>query len=150
MKRASRLQKLWLSMKKRCRRLRQEAMLLRAPIGSAEREVGTSSLVINLLNIWGNFARSYYLSCMSECRCTGGHMVSVGMTGLTIHDCIGLAISIITPWNSFVPGTIPDRRREPTWHDPNTLLRIAASQAFSHRSDIVAAFSTGSRTFQDL
>ncbi len=77
-------------------------------------------------------------------------MVSVGMPGLTIHDAIGLAISIITPWNSFVPGTIPDRRREPTWHDPNTLLRIAASQAFSHRSDIVAAFSTGSRTFQDL
>ena len=42
------------------------------------------------------------------------------------------------------------RRDEPTWHDPQTLLRVGHAERFSHLSDIQAAFSAGYRFYVHL
>jgi hypothetical protein len=43
-----------------------------------------------------------------------------------------------------------DRRDEPTWHDPQILLRLTREAELSNAPDVAAAFSINTRAFTDL
>lgn len=150
MKRARRLKKLYRTFRKRFVRLRAQAVLASQLAAGPEREQAIAMLVINVQNMWSNFCRAYYLSCMAEARCMGGHEITCLAAGLAEPDAIGRAVTVIRPTVPFQIGTVFKRREEPAWHDSTVLIRLANAEAFSHRLHISAAFSTGTRTFSDL
>lgn len=87
---------------------------------------------------------------MFHARTASGHRITTNQAPATSNDALGLAIHF---WRrTAVPhqnGTW-DRRKEPVWHDPTTLLTLSTVFAFSNKSAIQAALSTQSRTLIDL
>ena len=114
-------------------------------------EAKLAHIVIELLNVWTNYSRAFYLSCMMEARRESGSRITVSRPSHDFDDALGIAIRTFRPLiPSPAPGNRWDRRSEPTWHDPNTLVKIAHAELFSNAVDLSAAFSTGTRTFLDL
>lgn len=119
---------------------------------SRAREVDlyVSYSAMNLLNVWANFARAYYLSCAMTTRSSSGHRVSSTVHFTTFNDAIGRAVRKFRP--KAQPNTAGQwhRRDEPTWFEVNTLLTLAGDIGLSNTSQIAAALSLGSRVFSDL
>lgn len=111
----------------------------------SDREVYVSPLVVNLLNSWADFVRTYYVSCALGARTSSGRSVSSSLTGLGlgVNDVIGRAVLLFKPAATVMASGLWDTRDEPAWHDANTLMRLARDFAFTNRSDIDAAFSFG-------
>jgi hypothetical protein len=62
---------------------------------------------------------------------------------MSANDAIGHAIKITNP--KAIPNSsgLWDTRDEPTWHDSNTLIKLANAYSFSNKSDIQTAFTFG-------
>jgi hypothetical protein len=109
-----------------------------------------SYVTIQFLNLWSNFVRAYFLSCMLGARRESGPSVAVLHPGLTYHDALGIAVHVFRPAAMPMGSGGWDRRDEPRWHDTHWILTLAASEAFSNVGDIGAALSIGTRAFIDL
>jgi hypothetical protein len=112
-------------------------------------EILVGNVAIESLNSWANFTRTYYLSCFLSPRTECGVPLSVTSTAAA-GDAMGIAIRTWRPRATPNASGVWSRRDEPTWHDPNTLLTLAAVISCSNLADIQAAFSLGYSVFRDL
>jgi hypothetical protein len=105
---------------------------------------------IELLNLWTNFARSYFLSCiLRPRRVRRGRITHANTAVVTFEDAVRIATKLHKP--SKVPNVGPvDRRDEPTWHDAYIFITSCRELRCSHEPEIVAAFSVGTRVLIDL
>jgi hypothetical protein len=108
-----------------------------------------SYVAIEALNLWTEFMRCYYLSCVLSGKRANGVRVKIATAGVrTVEDAINFAISCLRP---YLKKVRPWRRRdEPSWHDPNTLLRLSDALGYSNLTEVRAAFAYPTRAFQDL
>ena len=132
------------------RKLREMALNAVSTIISREREALLSFIVIETLNTWNNFSRSYYLSCTVKPRTVTGKRITVGSLIPDFNSAIGLAVIYVRPHVTPPSSGIWHRRDEPAWHDHNLFMQFCRNIGCSNITDIQAAFSFGSRVFVDL
>lgn len=140
----------------RLRRLSESSALqLSTPttIDACDRQVARRTLAlcsIELLNLWTNFARSYFLSCiLRPRRVKRGRISHANVAIATFEEAVKAATRLHRPMK--VPGVGPVHRRdEPTWHDPHVFITCCGELKCSHDADIAAAFSVPTRVLIDL
>ncbi len=150
MRPSKRLVKLHRAARSRLARIRSIAIWHQSDKFLYETEARLAFVTIECLNIWANFVRSYYLSCMYSTVTVGRVHVSAALGGIDENHAIGLAVKY---WRHRAQPKADGswhRREEPAWHDPNLLIPICRWANFTNIADIEAAFSTGDRTFLDL
>ena len=115
-----------------------------------DRNIAVSFIVIEALNTWTNFSKTFYLSCRFGARYPNGSSVTCAALFTDFNQAIGEAILFYHP--NYGPGQsgMWRRRDEPTWHDTSVILQLAHLHNWSNISDVQAAFSTGTRVFSDL
>src|SRR4051794_2179800 len=102
-------------------------------VGSVASRNDLSLVTIELLNLWTNFSRSYYLSCiLMPRRVRGGRVVAVGFGGSTFTDAIAVAMSVHKPYVRPSPNGTFKRRDEPTWFDINVFVTSCAALGCSN------------------
>jgi hypothetical protein len=107
-------------------------------------------VVIEALNTWANFSRSFYLSCTISPRRAGGGRVRCAIAFPDFNAAIGAATVLHKHRAKPKSDGSWDRRDEPTWFDPNVLIRTFASIGASNSADVAAGLSSGTRVFVDL
>ena len=115
-----------------------------------DREALVTFVVLNLLNSWSNFVRSYYFSCAFGTRTKSAIKVFPVNQFPDYNSAIGFAIRAFTPYSLPNTAGIWHRRNEPPWHDLNTLLRLATSLNFQNLAKIQSAMSLNVRVFIHL
>src|SRR5712664_133383 len=73
-------------------RLRNDASSITLAMPIRKREIEISNVSINLLNLWSNFMKAYYLSGMLCARSESGARISVHNPGLTYNQAVGRAV----------------------------------------------------------
>lgn len=105
-------------------------------------------VVIESLNLWANFSRSYALSCVLRPRRRTGGIVSVANASIVNPgDVLHLAAKIRK--GPATPAPI-DRRSEPTWHERDLLMKTCRGMSCSHSAHVDAALSLPSTVFDYL
>lgn len=132
----------------RLRRLR--ALSVWASAGSLPADRTVAFVTIELLAAWANFTRAYYLSCWEGARTTEGNRVDLTLPPGSPTDGIGFAVKRRYPNATPKQNGEWRRRDEPTWHRPETLMKLAKDLSFTNSAEISAAFSGGTRVFLDL
>lgn len=134
------------------RRSTRPLCAVKASPNQTSRELLISPLIINTLNTWALFNRAYYVCCLMGTKSGSGTFItsSHSLSGLSVNDAIGHAIIAINPKTTPMASGLWDTRDEPTWHDVNTLLKLAATYSFSNLSDIQSAFTFGFTAHRDL
>ena len=111
------------------------------------RDIVVAYVAIEALNAWALFSRSFYLSCalgaITERR------KAVTLTAVTT-DPLGAAITCCNNRARPNVASLWHRRDEPTWHDPNVLMRVCGNVGCSIQSKIGQAFSLNQNVFNDL
>lgn len=150
MRRTTRLKKIRRTLLTQLNRLRRDIQGIppNATLRDIEKVVGY--VTIQLLNVWSNFMRGYFLACMAQAKKCGGGWITIANPGLSLNQCIGRAVLYYNP--GAVPNAVGEyqRRLEPKWYLSNTLLELSVSERFSNTSDIAAALSISTRVFVDL
>ncbi len=127
--------------------LRQLIDALSPPLDAAADRL-VSYTAIEALNTWASFARAYYLSCcLYHARRANG--TNVTLTGTTITSSIDALFWAARVVKGAKKPPI-NRREEPAWHDPNTLLKTFAALNVSNLSQVQAAFSYSTSAFAYL
>jgi hypothetical protein len=108
--------------------------------------------VINILNSWSNFQRTYFICCLLGAKSATQGFVTSSQTGLVMNanDAIGKAIVHFTPKKTPLSNGTWDTRDEPAWHNSNTLLKLATAYIFSNESQIQTTFSLGFTAHNNL
>lgn len=153
MRPTTRLRALQTSATQRIRRLRRDlqVQLFGPSTSQRQTEAQIAIIVIEVLNSWTNFVRAYYLSCLLRPHRSRGGRIEALPTIRGFDEGIGIAVKCFRPHTRPKMDGSWDRRAEPTWHDPRTLIELARRLRFSHCAQIEAAFSgMHSRTFRDL
>lgn len=135
------------SLQRRAVFLRQLINVLSPPLDApADRLV--SYAVVEALNTWASFARAYYLSCCvyQARRASGTNVTLTGATITSTIDALFWAASVVK--GAKKPPI--DRRQEPAWHDPNTLLKTFTVLNVSNLNQVQAAFSYSTSAFDYL
>ena len=135
----------------RLRKLRNSASsaCLSLPLPTAKTTI--SHAVVESLNTWTEFVRSYYLSCiLKPKRVRGGRVAASAFTGTTFNDAIGVAMARHRPQTPLPASGRWVRRDEPTWHDPYVLLNSCADLGCSNLTQIQSGLSLPTRVFIDL
>jgi hypothetical protein len=114
-----------------------------------ERDGGIGLAAIEVLNTWTNFVRAYWLSSFDAPQRSEGGRISCARP-VVGSDPLGFAVTTFRPAARPKGSGNWDRRDEPTWHDPQTLLRLTREAELSNTADVAAAFSINSRVFTDL
>lgn len=143
------LASLEISTKKRLNKLRN-IITDSLPLPTRHREAQVAYSVIEILNTWTNFSRSFYLSCVLWPKSTKGNRISINTRGLSFDQAIDRAVVFSYPNRRRPTNGIWHRRDEPTWHDYSVLLNVCTNLGCSNIATIRVAFSLGSRVFLDL
>lgn len=114
------------------------------------RESCVSRVTIDLLNVWTQFSRNLYVSCLVGTRRPISGFIIVNNPCMTVTDAIGRAILHYRPNSQPKANGSWHRRDEPNWHDPNVLLTLLIAQNATIYPDVQAALSAGYRVFLDL
>lgn len=127
--------------------LRQLVNALSPPLQASDDRL-VSYTTMEALNMWGSFSRAYYLSCcLYQARRTTGARVTLATGGITnTLDALFFAARVMR--GAKRPPI--NRRQEPAWHDPNTLLKTFAVLNVSNLNQIQAAFSYSTSAFAHL
>lgn len=104
---------------------------------------------IELLNLWNNHVRSYYLSYPIGAFADNGVRLSTATPLRSIDAALEVAVLRFKPgaqratygWNSL---------DEPRWHDPNVFLTLANHVGASNISSLRSAYSVGTSVLGDL
>ncbi len=150
MRRTRSLRKLRKSFQSHMSRLRNVRAHTAVATSVQDLEIHISHATINLLNLWNNFSRAYYLSCMLQARLETGQRITVAFPGLTYNDAIGVAVRIFRPHATPNAAGVWDKRDEPKWYVRDDMLRISQHALGPHDAHVQAAFSLSSRVFLDL
>jgi len=113
-------------------------------------EIRLEYVTIEMLNAWVNFIRAYYLSALLGAKRCGLGRIGVSHIIANENAAIGQAVLFWRPSATPRPDGSWERRDEPTWHDPASVLPICLARGFSNIADLQAAVSTGTRVFRDL
>jgi hypothetical protein len=107
-------------------------------------------VLLESLNLWASFVRSYYLSCVLEARRDTRPRVRLGVPGVrTPEDAIHFAVVQVA-------GKKPKANRvytwwdEPTWYKRETLAKLSSQLKMSNDLEIQTALSIPSPAFTDL
>jgi hypothetical protein len=111
------------------------------PTTSSFNDERIAFVVIEAMNLWASFARAYYLSWFLRPLTISGTRVICSNHFRLFEDALIFAIRRVRSRN--YGGTRPSRRDEPTWHEPRTLLTLAAEIGISNLNEVQAAFSLG-------
>lgn len=103
---------------------------------------------IEALNLWAQFSRAFYLACCFGAVSRSGQPVSVAIYFGTRDDALTHAVR--TMGSSRKSGPPWTRRDEPTWHDPNVVLKLLGSLKASNLGNVQGAFGYQTRVFRDL
>lgn len=119
-----------------------------SPPYSQEQDRSLTWATIELLNLWSEFCRAYFLSCLLYARLESGIRVThTSGAGYNFEQAIG---SILRSSSRTVPAAGKlTRRNEPTWHDPSSLI-TGSNLGMSHLSQVQEALSIGSQVFSHL
>jgi hypothetical protein len=106
---------------------------------SPDRERAVVFVTIEALNLWSSFIRSFYLSCVFNAISRSGVKIVVGAPIVfpSHVDAIRYSIKQIKGANLANPRRI----NEPSWYDPQVLLRLTPPLKLSNSPSIHAAFS---------
>lgn len=119
----------------------------------SKRELLISPLVINTLNSWSLFIRTYFISCSLGARSNNGIHVTSSINipkQTSIDNVIGLAVTLFKKNAQPSSSGHWDTRDEPKWHDSNTIIKAASHYKFSNTNDINTAFSFGFTAHKNL
>jgi hypothetical protein len=137
MRRCKRLRRLRRTFNRRIVKLEQRIRAVARPSGYKDRDVVAAYVAIEALNAWSLFSRSFYLSCALGALTERKSIVTTTVTA----DPLGDAIKCIN--NRARPNALGvwHRRDEPTWQDPNVLMRVCRNAGCSIQVQISQAFS---------
>lgn len=121
-----------------------------AMFSEANREV--SYVTIELHTTITNFARAYFLSCTLNPVTESGTRISCMSSVTSAEDAIDAAMKAckFSAWKSAGGRKLWDRREEPPWHQPATLMKSCQEIGCTHHANIVAAFSLPASVFIHL
>lgn len=130
------------------RRLRVLLEAIRA-LPPQERDRRVSYVAIEILNLWSEFCRAYYLSYLLGPTTRGGaRLRAQNGTVRTLND------AIVGLWRELngraPPGTTLRRRQEPKWYEARTLPTAAVFLRVTNDSEVVGAINLIARTLQDF
>jgi hypothetical protein len=119
---------------------------------SSNREIETllTYITIETLNTWSNFSRSFYLSCTLSAKTVSGKKIIISSTIANFNDAVGLVIPLYKRSATPNHAGIWHRRHEPTWHDPNVIMKICNHIGCSNITQIQLGFSGGLTVFKNL
>jgi hypothetical protein len=116
------------------------------PAVHKDRDVIVAYVVIEALNAWSLFSRSFYLSCAVGALTERKRVVATRPA----VDPLGAAITCINGRARPNALGVWHRRDEPAWHDPNVLMRVCGNLGCSIQVQIGQAFSLNQNVFNDL
>ncbi len=106
------------------------------------RDYTFSYVMIETVNLWSLFIRSFYLSCTQSTKHPTGAKVTCKPYGTkTTANAINVAMVYFKRKPS---------GREPAWHDRHTISKLAKHLGFSNESDIDNALSLAPKSLGDL
>ena len=108
-----------------------------------------SHVCINTQNTWAEFCRAYALSTVLEPVGLGGQVIVLGAPGIRNGSDVVKAAMRRFRNRVYQRGTW-ERRDEPPWHDPKTLLGTLDELRASNLGDVRSALSLGSAVFDHL
>ena len=114
----------------------------------AEQDVAIAYVTIECQSTLANFVRSYYLSCTLTPVLENGRRVTCSPTVRTFNDAIDASMRKCKPTTWRKGGW--DRRDEPPWHRPETLINSCQEIGCSHMDVILSAFSVSTGVFDHL
>lgn len=118
------------------------------PFQDADRVL--SFVTIEALNLWSEFTRAYFLSCLLRPTRLNGKRVSLSPSAPKDFDAaLRLAASRLGGRTVKPPHKLT-RLDEPAWHRPTTLARGCNLLGCSHQHEISRALSLPVRFFHDL
>lgn len=130
---------------RKLRALADEASRLSWP----ESDWAISYVTIGCLNAWANFVRAYFLSCtLSPWREKGARITLSNISIRTFDDALDAAMRKCKPWIRKRGNW--DRRDEPAWHEPNTLIESCKEIGCSNQTEILNALSLSPQVFKHL
>src|SRR6266851_1216258 len=147
MRRCKRLRRLRATLNRRISRLERRIKTVAANSAHKDRDVVVAYVAIEALNAWTLFSRSFYLSCALGARTERKRMVTYT---LSTTDPLGAAIMCTNSRARPNALGVWHRRDEPTWHDPNILMRVCGNLGCSIQVQIGQAFSLSQNVFNDL
>jgi len=128
-------------------RLRARAFEATRP-GQRPSDIEVAYVVIEIQNLWGNFFRSYIISCLFRPKRGDGQVVTLGNVAIkTPGDVVHAAAKSIKGPTAPAPTS---RREEPAWHEVPVFLKTCQHIQCSHAPHVESALSLNTRAFQDL
>jgi hypothetical protein len=137
------------------KRLRKYQVLIYkadSPFIWTESDQTLSYIVIQCLNLWFVFSRTYFLSCvLSPFRENGSSVICTNPSIRTFNDAIDMAIHVTKPriWRSGMTGRWT-RQDEPPWGNTSNFMNSCNAIGCSNYQEIQNAFSIQARVFKDL
>jgi hypothetical protein len=120
-----------------------------ADVRSTELRVG--HVTLELVNLWSNFVRAYYLSCALNARVGRRQRIRTTRTFTSTDDALRAAVLRFKPAAARLPSGGWSRRDEPDWKNTGILLTLASEGGWSNESTVAAALSIkGIRSIFDL
>ena len=110
----------------------------------------TSFVVIELANLWAQFARAYYLACaLGGSDSQGSPVVTRSSRLNSVNDAITIAVwannqKLILTKKTWRP------RDEPDWNQPAVLHKSLSAIAARNKANVESATSVGSKVFEHL
>lgn len=133
---------------RRCFRLGLLVGETRLPL-TPEGSRSISFVSIELLNLWGEFCRAYYVSCALRAKDrTNARVVHTHSAIKSNTDAIALAVRTTRPKTR--KQTIFTHRDEPTWHNKSEFHKVMRALAPSNLADIDAALSQSNTVLNSL
>ena len=105
-------------------------------------------VVVETLNLWANFSRSYLLSCLFRPKRIAKGRVTLGNAAVTTPGALFLLAAQI--WRGPGAAAPATRRQEPAWHQRDLLIKTCLAMGCSHVADVQNALSGNTRVFDDL
>ena len=136
-----------------CRlRILAELASSRLPVEFAITNREISYVAIELHTAIANFTRAYFLSCTLNPITESGTRVTCSPHITGFFDAIDATMKACkhSAWAKASGGKIWNRRDEPAWHLPATLIDSSQEILCSHHPSIVAAFALPTTVFDHL
>ena len=134
---------------KKVQKLKRSLSVIHDPITIPE--IYLANITIEALNTWINFSRSFYLSCSTLCpKTSNGNRVTTDVRVTDFNDAIGRAIRLVNSRARPDSSGIWDRRDEPTWRKPSTLIDVCSNIGCSNILNIRDGLSAQQTFFSDL
>jgi len=154
MRPAQRFDTLYMAVSRRLSRLRNlaDSASTRPASEFSRTNMEISFVSIELHTTIANFSRAYFLSCTLNPLTMTGRRVNCHSLIASYLDAIDASMKAckLSIWRKSSGTKTWDRRDEPPWHQPETLIKSCQEIGCSHHSDILTAFAIPTQVFGHL